>query len=147
MWMITKSPFQTFSECRRWREVKRKNSKGFFPGFSVCLLFISCHFPLIKTADMIATNKLNFERSCNERRHERPKDSALEAHTPNSVSVWEKLFLLYSFVRQRKSYLIPILNYLISKHPSRKSRKWPFNKSKGSLEMITKKENVVISDM
>lgn len=32
---------------------------------------------------MIATNKLNFERPCNER----PKDSALEAHTLNSVSV------------------------------------------------------------
>ena len=107
--LITKSPFQAFRGCRRWSEVKGKNSKGFFPGFSVSLLFISRHFPLTKTADMIATNKLNFERPCNER----PKDSALEAHTLNSVSVWEKLFLLYSFVRQRKPYLIPILNYFI----------------------------------
>lgn len=136
--LITKSPFQAFRGCRRWSEVKGKNSKGFFPGFSVSLLFISRHFPLTKTADMIATNKLNFERPCNER----PKDSALEAHTLNSVSVREKLwlFLLYSFVRQQKPYLIPILNYFISKHLSRKPLEWPFYKSKESLEMITKKK-------
>lgn len=68
--LITKSPFQAFRGCRRWSEVKGKNSKGFFPGFSVSLLFISRHFPLTKTADIKATNKLNFERPCNER----PKD-------------------------------------------------------------------------
>lgn len=55
--LITKSPFQAFRGCRRWREVKGKNSKGFFPGFSVSLLFISRHFPLTKTADMIAANQ------------------------------------------------------------------------------------------
>ena len=81
--LITKSPFQAFRGCRRWSEVKGKNSKGFFPGFSVSLLFISRQFPLTKTADIKGTNKLNFERPCNER----PKDSALEAHTLNSVSV------------------------------------------------------------
>lgn len=142
--LITKSPFQAFRGCRRWREVKGKNSKGFFPDFSVSLLVIWCHFPLTKTADMIATKKLNFERPCNER----PKDSALEAqaHTPNCVSVWEKRFLRYSFVRQRKLYLIPILNYFISKHLSRKPLEWPFYKSKECLEMITRKENVVICD-
>ena len=98
--LIIKSPFQAFRGCRRWREVKGKNSKGFFPGFSVSLLFISRHFP---TADMIATNKLNFERPCNER----PKDSALEAHTLNSVSVREKLLTLSTlFVRQTTETLL-----------------------------------------
>lgn len=44
--LITKSPFQAFRECRRYREVKIKNNKGFFPGFSDSVLFISRHFPL-----------------------------------------------------------------------------------------------------
>ena len=63
------------------RSEKKKQQEVLSRFFCLSSLYFA---PLsTKTADMIATNKLNFERPCNER----PKDSALEAPTPNCVSV------------------------------------------------------------